>query len=436
MSAPSYHDIFLAYTASSVPIVLSLDDAIKEEGFNPWRGELETLINSSHVEDPYQGICQCDAFVLILGNEVDIPNELEDELEQAIALNKLVFVVAQQPIKSDAVNELGLNKLTWLQVAVESGGTLRELASIIVNGLAHGRLLARAAIWKEEGYDPKHLLSIGDIESSLQRINWLKQRPDLGFSATQEQDQFLEISENQADKRKDYFQGKPPDIFISYCSKDRDFIKGLKTALEERELGIWVDFENIPIATDWRSEVAEAIRVTHTFVFVISPYSLDSNPCSWEIEQARSHNRRIIPICINHDFEQESLRRVDLAAINYISFKRKTFLDAVDELVQAIHTDLDDVKIYNQLYRQAFEWASYQRRRERLLSTIQFQEIAKWQKNRRNKKSDYSKLLDLQPIQIEYIEESQDEIEHNRIELVRRQKARRNAISTALPGSG
>lgn len=405
-SSPNHYDVFLAYTAESVPIMIGLDKVITEEGFTPWQGDLDVLIHSDQIADPYRGIHQSDAFALILDGAIAIPPDLEDELDQAKELNKLIFIVARRPLESEALNKVGLNDLKWLSVEAESGDAFKELAKIMIGSLTHVRLQARAAEWQRQAQDPKFLLSLGDVAASLERVDWLKKHLSLDLILTPEQNQFLEISQKQADKRTDYFQGKPPDIFISYSSQDRSFVKDLGGALKKADLGIWVDHDNIPIATNWKKEVAEGIRAAHTFIFVITSYSLASKHCGWELQQARRHGRRIIPICARHDFEHENLRTSGLSAINYISFERQSFSTAAEQLIKAIGTDLGDVKVFNRLYSRAHEWSSNGRQQHLLLKQEEYCEFKKWQQARQSSPNKLGDWQDLHILQAEYLSES------------------------------
>ena len=42
-----------------------------------------------------------------------------------------------------------------------------------------------------------------------------------------------------------------PDVFISYSRKDKAFVEKLVTALEAKKRDVWVDFEDIPFASEW-----------------------------------------------------------------------------------------------------------------------------------------------------------------------------------------
>jgi hypothetical protein len=45
------------------------------------------------------------------------------------------------------------------------------------------------------------------------------------------------------------------DVFISYARRDRDFAGRLADALKERGHQVWIDWEDIPPASDWHAEI-------------------------------------------------------------------------------------------------------------------------------------------------------------------------------------
>ncbi|MFZ4556626.1 MAG: toll/interleukin-1 receptor domain-containing protein, partial [Pseudanabaena sp.] len=63
------------------------------------------------------------------------------------------------------------------------------------------------------------------------------------------------------------------DVFISYSRKDKDFVSTLHAAFERSQKNTWVDWNNIPLTSDWWAEIEKGIESADTFVFVISPDS-------------------------------------------------------------------------------------------------------------------------------------------------------------------
>lgn len=67
-------------------------------------------------------------------------------------------------------------------------------------------------------------------------------------------------------------------VFISYSRKDKDFVKRLTLALEPY-CDIWIDFEDIPLASDWWVEVQRGIEQAECFISIIPPNYLASVIC-------------------------------------------------------------------------------------------------------------------------------------------------------------
>ena len=88
------------------------------------------------------------------------------------------------------------------------------------------------------------------------------------------------------------------DGFISFSRKEITFARLLHQALKENDLETWIDWQDIPPSADWLAEVYEAIEQTDTFIFIISPTSVNSEIYSMEIAHAAKHNKRFIPVDI------------------------------------------------------------------------------------------------------------------------------------------
>ncbi len=143
------------------------------------------------------------------------------------------------------------------------------------------------------------------------------------------------------------------DAFISYSRKDKIFVQRVHDALIEHQKELWVDWEDIPLTSDWWTEIEEGIEATHAFVFIISPDSVSSKVCHQEIEHAIKHNKRLIPIV----YRETTDIPYPLSHLNWI-FCRETdnFEAAFANLLAVMNTDLEWVKRHTRLIRRAVEW--------------------------------------------------------------------------------
>src|SRR5262245_5968667 len=89
-------------------------------------------------------------------------------------------------------------------------------------------------------------------------------------------------------------------VFLSYSHDDREVVDQLVAALEAFGLTVIFDGEDaeqgIAAGEPFKSRLAEMIRDADTFVFGLSPSSLRSQMCRFEVEEAARLGKRIIPV--------------------------------------------------------------------------------------------------------------------------------------------
>ncbi len=145
------------------------------------------------------------------------------------------------------------------------------------------------------------------------------------------------------------------DVFVSYSRKDQEFVKWLNVQLQQSGREPWIDWSGIQPGEEWWTSILKGIDSANTFVFVISPESLQSAVCPKEIERAVSSGKRMVPVVCGdiHGLEVHQ----ELAKLNYI------FLRSEDEkqenlpkLFQALDTDLDHVQAHTKFLIRAREW--------------------------------------------------------------------------------
>jgi WD40 repeat protein len=168
------------------------------------------------------------------------------------------------------------------------------------------------------------------------------------------------------------------DVFISYSRKDIAFARLLHSALKDNGLETWIDWQDIPPSADWLAEVYEAIEGSDSFIFIISPTSVDSEICSLEIAHAAKNNKRLIPIVIG-DIDA-GIVPPKLAALNWIFFKEgdAAFQQASQDLVTAIQVDQAWVKRHTRLQTRALEWGRSKQEGGYLLRGRELVEAEAW----------------------------------------------------------
>ena len=96
------------------------------------------------------------------------------------------------------------------------------------------------------------------------------------------------------------------DAFISYGRADsKAFAKKLNDRLVEQGLGVWFDFDDIPLGVDYQNQIDDGIETADNFLFVIAPHSINSPYCRLEVELALKRNKRIIPLLHVEQIDRE-----------------------------------------------------------------------------------------------------------------------------------
>jgi tetratricopeptide (TPR) repeat protein len=147
-------------------------------------------------------------------------------------------------------------------------------------------------------------------------------------------------------------------VFISYSRKDFELISTLVDALSARDgIDVFRDTDDILPTEEWQGRLAELIAESDTVVFALSPHSIASQVCRWEIDEAERLNKRFAPIVIA-DVEPASIP-ASLSKYNYIFFNRPGEFDkALENLVAALNTDIDWIREHTRLGALARRWAA------------------------------------------------------------------------------
>ncbi|MBE9031832.1 CHASE2 domain-containing protein [filamentous cyanobacterium LEGE 11480] len=145
------------------------------------------------------------------------------------------------------------------------------------------------------------------------------------------------------------------DIFISYSRRDQEFVVILNQALAINNRNTWIDWDGIPLGTDWWLEIQGGIEAADTFIFIVTPDSLASDVCKREIDHAVQHHKRVLPI-VRRDTDM-SLWPEALATHNALFFRKTDDFDkAFTRLLKFLDTDLRHLRMHTRLLVRAIEW--------------------------------------------------------------------------------
>lgn len=150
------------------------------------------------------------------------------------------------------------------------------------------------------------------------------------------------------------------NVFVSYSRRNKPFVERLYTSLRATNREVWVDWENIPVAVDWWQEIQLGIELADTFIFVLSPDSVQSQVCRQEIDYAVEHNKRLVPV-VFQDVQPDQVHP-ELARLNWIFLRPEdTFDDGFQKLLTALDQNIDYVRDHTRILLRALEWDRHQR---------------------------------------------------------------------------
>jgi WD40 repeat protein len=176
------------------------------------------------------------------------------------------------------------------------------------------------------------------------------------------------------------------DVFISYSRKDQAVVARLADGLKRHGKTVWVDLNDIMPSAPWMVEITTAITEAEAVLFVISPDSVNSDVCRQELGKALELNKRLVPVVIR----ETAIDTVpaEIAQLNFVDCRAvaaapdepedQAFQHALDQLIQALDTDIEAVHLHTRLLLRATEWEASGADSGRLLRGRQLDEAEGW----------------------------------------------------------
>ncbi|MFA5952634.1 MAG: TIR domain-containing protein [Hyphomicrobium sp.] len=144
-------------------------------------------------------------------------------------------------------------------------------------------------------------------------------------------------------------------VFISYSRKDLDYADWLLAALNERGFEAYLDRKDIAPGEPWKERLGGLILAADTIVFVLSPDSILSEMCAWEVAEAERLSKRLLPVVWRAVDERAT--PPGLARLNWIFCNTQDQVPAaLDTLAQALNTDIVWIREHTRLGELATRW--------------------------------------------------------------------------------
>lgn len=156
-------------------------------------------------------------------------------------------------------------------------------------------------------------------------------------------------------------------VFISYSRQDMAMADGLVADLEAHGFGVMIDRRDLPFGEQWQKVLAEFIVAADAVVWLVSPRSVGSEWCQWELGEVARHGKRLVPIRIT-SFDNKDLPaaigRVHILPVDGV-YAREAQLP---QLVAVLSTNREWLQEHTRLVAMATHWAQRDRPDDQLMS--------------------------------------------------------------------
>ena len=171
-------------------------------------------------------------------------------------------------------------------------------------------------------------------------------------------------------------------VFVSYSRADLDTANALVAALDDK-FNVIIDRRNLPYGEEWQAELANFIRSSDTVVWLVSPESVSSKWCNWELGEVTRLKKRLVPVTvrgIDPAALPEALGKIQLLpAAGTFSIEQ----DLAD-LVETLETDRAWLKDATRLAEDAYQWIGKGHDSALLLRGRALADAEKWSSQRPN----------------------------------------------------
>ena len=204
-------------------------------------------------------------------------------------------------------------------------------------------------------------------------------------------------------------------VFISYARADAsDFAEYLAVALKYAGFDAYLDRHNIAKAEDWEARLGDLIAKSDTIIFIITPQSVNSTRCDWEIKRTVAMSKRLVPV--QWISVPEADVPVELKRLNYTIFTTgESFSAPLAELLDTLRQDLDWLRQQTQLNEQAGRWHGRERDPDLLLRGTEINEARAWLQHRKPSAPELSPVLKAYIGSSEEAEKARQSEEHRQL---------------------
>lgn len=130
-------------------------------------------------------------------------------------------------------------------------------------------------------------------------------------------------------------------VFISHSQKDKAIADIICDSLEQAGIDCWIAPRDIPYGTDWAGEIADAIKASKIFLFILSQNSNVSRQCPKEINIADNANIPMLCVAVD-EVKMNSALEYHLSNKQAVFVNANRIRDELDNIVYTVTSGLSD----------------------------------------------------------------------------------------------
>lgn len=403
-------DVFISYGRSdSKAFATKLQASLTKQEFRVWFdfNDIPPAVDFQNQID--DGIEKASHFLFIISpSSVNSPY-CRKELELAIARNKRIIPLMHvdeinretwQQRNPDGTDEQWeaykaegkhtafknmhqtISKINWMHFREDKDDFEKSLAGLIDILRSHAdyveqqtRFLVKALEWERNQKQTNYLL-IG--EEKQQAESWLKIRfkdEQPPCIATDLHCEYITESIKNGNNLMTM-------VFLSYANKDKAMMEKLRLSLRRESITVWTNTTDIPTGEAFESAIKRGIEQADNVIYLLSPDSVNSTYCQFELDYALSLHKRIIPLLVREtDSTQVPSALRELQHINFTdNVKEDDYLLDESQLLKILHEDAAYYNEHKILLTKALKWKEQHNNPSILLRGYNLQSAEAWLK--------------------------------------------------------
>ncbi len=149
------------------------------------------------------------------------------------------------------------------------------------------------------------------------------------------------------------------DLMISYSRNDIPFVQKIADLLAAKGKEVWVDLKGIFYGEEWLERIFAAIEDSDNMLFVLSPDSIKSKYCIYEIKHALNHHKNILPILFREIAQIQTIPKY-ISKLQWLNYEKDTDMDAVIRgIVEFVEENPNQKRYHSQLLNRARQWKKF-----------------------------------------------------------------------------